>query len=64
MKRQELIEQMKKSVDGACFMNTTQFARFMGRDRKAARKLIKTAVKVEGSNLYFIPDLATDLMQQ
>lgn len=64
MKRQELIDQMKKSVDGACFMNTTQFARFVGRDRKTARKFIKTALKVEGTNLYFIPDLATDLMQR
>lgn len=64
MKRAELISQMKQSVDGASFMNTTQFAKFMGRDRKAARKLITTAIKVEGTNLYFIPDLATDLLQR
>jgi len=61
MKKQELIKEMKQSVGGACFMNTTQFAAFLGRDRKNARACIKTAVKVNGND-YFIPDLAEDIM--
>lgn len=61
MKKSELINQMSKSVGGAMFMNTKEFARFMGVERHSTRRFIKTAVKVDRRR-YFIPDLAEDLM--
>lgn len=64
MIKTELVNEMKKHVNGALFINVADLSRFLGKtDRqKVKAKYLSNLEKV--GNGYFIPDVAAAIMNE
>ena len=65
MEKQEVIRKMQQSAGGAMFITLSDFAKFMGLkdSHKVKQKYLLNLDRIEGK-LYFIPDVATELMKR
>lgn len=63
MTKTELIADMKKSVNGAGFMNQKQLAAYIGKDRHNVSKYTQHCTPVTGKRTYFIGDLAEAILE-
>ena len=64
MERQELIRAMMQSVNGASFINHQQLCNFLGiANRERVRKAYLIDLQKVG-RLYFIPDVATRIIEK
>lgn len=63
MTARDIENDMKNSVNGASFITPVQLARYLGEKNpsRVRQKYMAGAFRVEGTNKYFIPEIARTL---
>lgn len=66
MTAREIENDMKKSVNGASFITPTELASWLGQKNisRIRHKYMGDAFRIEGTNKYFLPDVAKNVFYQ
>ena len=66
MDKQTVTREMKSFVGGGSFITVTKLAKFMGKEKEFAYRLVSGLEKIPGEvkgTKYFIPDVAQRIME-